>query len=110
MSVRARRIHGEPEPDDACGCWSTGYEEFRSRYEAEPDAPEAAELVDGLCWAARRRCVALPTASRTPEQSHAQVVPDLLRGLRQPVCRAACWPAARPENRQPPRNVPSSAL
>ncbi|WP_225096094.1 DUF488 family protein [Streptomyces sp. CoH27] len=75
-----RRIHGEPTRRRLCGCWSSGYEEFRSRYEAEPDAPEAAELVDGLCEAARRRCVALLTASRTPEQSHAQVVPDLLRG------------------------------
>ncbi len=28
----------------------------------------------------------------------------------QPVCRAAALPAARPENRQPPRKVPSSAL
>ncbi|KOV64269.1 hypothetical protein ADK64_17650 [Streptomyces sp. MMG1121] len=55
------------------------YEEFRRRYEAELDAPEAAELLDGLRRAARRGRVTLLTASKTPEQSHAHVLEDLLK-------------------------------
>ncbi|MDQ1013821.1 hypothetical protein QFZ43_000370 [Streptomyces afghaniensis] len=47
--------------------------------------------------------VTLLTASKTPEQSHAA-------GYGQAVCFAAARPAARPEKRQPPRKVPSSAL
>ncbi|MGW2490955.1 DUF488 family protein, N3 subclade [Streptomyces sp. NPDC001606] len=86
------------------------YDEFRARYEAEPAAPEAAGLPDGLRASARVGRVTLLTASRTPERSHAQVLLELLGGRGQPVCRAACRPAARPENRQPPRKVPSSAL
>ncbi|MGW1807946.1 DUF488 domain-containing protein [Streptomyces sp. NPDC002078] len=56
------------------------YEEFRGRYEAELDAPEAAELLDGLRKAARGKRVTLLTASKTPEQSHAQVLLELLKG------------------------------
>ncbi|MER6566018.1 DUF488 family protein [Streptomyces sp. NPDC001093] len=56
------------------------YEEFRSRYEAELDAPEAAGLLDGLRTAARGKRVTLLTASKTPERSHAQVLLELLRG------------------------------
>ncbi|GGV04904.1 hypothetical protein GCM10010260_47670 [Streptomyces filipinensis] len=56
------------------------YEEFRRRYEAELDAPEAAELVDGLRKAGRGKRVTLLTASKSPEQSHAQVLLELLKG------------------------------
>ncbi|MEU0005486.1 DUF488 family protein [Streptomyces sp. NPDC006314] len=56
------------------------YEEFRRRYEAELDAPEAAELLDGLRKSAREGRVTLLTASKTPEESHAQVLAELLRG------------------------------
>ncbi|MFD5540758.1 DUF488 domain-containing protein [Streptomyces sp. NPDC127079] len=54
------------------------YEEFTRRYEAELDAPEAAELLDGLRKTARRRKVTLLTASKTPEESHAVVLARLL--------------------------------
>ncbi|MFE2102855.1 DUF488 domain-containing protein [Streptomyces sp. NPDC059468] len=56
------------------------YEEFRGRYEAELTAPEAAELLDGLRKSARKGPVTLLTASKTPEQSHATVLADLLKG------------------------------
>ncbi|MEV5875213.1 DUF488 family protein [Streptomyces sp. NPDC052101] len=56
------------------------YEEFRRRYEAELDAPEAAELLDGLRRTARKKRVTLLTSSKTPEQSHAQVLLELLTG------------------------------
>ncbi|MGW2648001.1 DUF488 domain-containing protein [Streptomyces sp. NPDC001393] len=56
------------------------YEEFRSRYEAELDAPEAAGLLDGLRNSVRTGRVTLLTASRTPERSHAQVLVELLTG------------------------------
>ncbi|WP_031227023.1 DUF488 domain-containing protein [Streptomyces roseochromogenus] len=55
------------------------YEEFRRRYEAELDGPEAAELLDGLRKSARKGRVTLLTASKTPEESHAQVLAELLR-------------------------------
>ncbi|RPE37552.1 uncharacterized protein YeaO (DUF488 family) [Streptomyces sp. Ag109_O5-1] len=54
------------------------YEEFTRRYEAELDAPEAAELLDGLRKTVRKRKVTLLTASRTPEESHASVLARLL--------------------------------
>ncbi|GHI10013.1 hypothetical protein AQI88_15160 [Streptomyces cellostaticus] len=56
------------------------FEEFRRRYEAELAAPEAAELLDGLGESARKGPVTLLTASRTPEQSHASVLAQLLEG------------------------------
>jgi len=56
------------------------YEEFRHRYEAELDAPEAAELLDGLRTSVREGRVTLLTASRTPERSHAQVLLERLGG------------------------------
>ncbi|MGW3208436.1 DUF488 domain-containing protein [Streptomyces sp. NPDC001135] len=56
------------------------YEEFRHRYEAELDAPGAAEVLDGLRRAARGKRVTLLTASKRPEQSHAQVLLELLKG------------------------------
>lgn len=56
------------------------YEEFRRRYEAELAAPEAAELLDGLRKSARKGPVTLLTASKTPEQSHAAVLAELLEG------------------------------
>lgn len=56
------------------------YEEFRRRYEAELDAPEAAELLDGLRKSARKGRVTLLTASKTPDESHARVLAELLNG------------------------------
>ncbi|OLZ73713.1 hypothetical protein AV521_06330 [Streptomyces sp. IMTB 2501] len=55
------------------------YEEFRRRYEAELDAPEAAELLDGLRRSVGKGRVTLLTASKTPEESHAQVLAELLK-------------------------------
>ncbi|MGW3264689.1 DUF488 family protein, N3 subclade [Streptomyces sp. NPDC001056] len=85
--MRVRRIH---EPPDA---WLTpsaeprtrfhgggSYEEFRGRYEAELDDPEAAALLDGLRESAREAPVTLPAATRTPERRHAQVLLELLGG------------------------------
>ncbi|MGW0882035.1 DUF488 domain-containing protein [Streptomyces sp. NPDC002671] len=54
------------------------YEEFRRRYEAELDAPEAAELLDGLRESVRKGPVTLLTASKVPERSHASVLSELL--------------------------------
>ncbi|MEU9456947.1 DUF488 family protein [Streptomyces sp. NPDC048277] len=54
------------------------YEEFTRRYEAELDAPEAAELLDGLRKLVRKGRVTLLTASKTPEESHATVLARLL--------------------------------
>ncbi|MEU2061040.1 DUF488 family protein [Streptomyces sp. NPDC013455] len=56
------------------------YEEFRRRYEAELDAPEAAGLLDGLRASAREGRVTLLTASKAPERSHATVLASLLDG------------------------------
>ncbi|MGV4983745.1 DUF488 domain-containing protein [Streptomyces sp. NPDC001709] len=56
------------------------YEEFRRRYEAELDAAEAAEPLDGLRKAVRKGPVTLLTSSKTPEESHAQVLAELLTG------------------------------
>ncbi|MFF2200203.1 DUF488 domain-containing protein [Streptomyces sp. NPDC058145] len=56
------------------------FEEFRGRYEAELAAPEAAELLDGLRKPVREGRVTLLTASKKPEQSHASVLVELLRG------------------------------
>ncbi|GAA2201241.1 MULTISPECIES: DUF488 domain-containing protein [Streptomyces] len=56
------------------------YEEFRRRYEAELDAPEAAELLDGLRKSAREGSVTLLTASKNPDRSHASVLAELLKG------------------------------
>ncbi|MFJ4525332.1 DUF488 domain-containing protein [Streptomyces sp. NPDC088810] len=56
------------------------YEEFRSRYEDELDAPEAAELLDRLRESARKGTVTLLTASKKTEESHAHVLAELLEG------------------------------
>ena len=56
------------------------YEEFRARYETELDAPEAAELLDGLRESVRKGPVTLRTATKTPERSHAPVLLELLGG------------------------------
>ncbi|AKJ15094.1 hypothetical protein ABB07_35060 [Streptomyces incarnatus] len=58
------------------------YEEFRRRYEAELDAPEAAELLDGLRKSVREGRVTLLTASRAPERSQAAVLAELLKRTR----------------------------
>nr|WP_260864778.1 MULTISPECIES: DUF488 family protein [Streptomyces] len=49
-------------------------------YEAEPAAPEAAELLDGLRESVREGPVTLLTARKLPERSHAQVLLELLGG------------------------------
>ena len=54
------------------------YEEFAGRYEAELDAPEAAELLEHVRELASRGAVTLLTASKSPEQSHAAVLARLL--------------------------------
>ncbi|MBO4252794.1 DUF488 domain-containing protein [Streptomyces griseorubiginosus] len=54
------------------------YEEFSDRYEAELDAPEAAELLDHVRQLARKGTVTLLTASKDPEHSHAAVLVRLL--------------------------------
>ncbi|MFF7976365.1 DUF488 family protein [Streptomyces sp. NPDC007905] len=54
------------------------YVEFRRRYEAELDAPGAAELLDGLRKSVREGRVTLLTASKRPEQGHASVLAELL--------------------------------
>ncbi|GGX53910.1 DUF488 domain-containing protein [Streptomyces chartreusis] len=54
------------------------YEEFAGRYEAELDAPEAAELLEHVRELVGRGAVTLLTASKSPEQSHAAVLARLL--------------------------------
>ncbi|MER6474247.1 DUF488 domain-containing protein [Streptomyces collinus] len=55
------------------------FDDFRGRYEAELDTPEAAGLLDGLRESARKGPVTLLTASKAPERSHASVLAELLR-------------------------------
>ncbi|MFE9444550.1 DUF488 domain-containing protein [Streptomyces sp. NPDC006602] len=55
------------------------YEEFGRRYEAEPAAPEAAELLDHVRELAGKGTVTLLTAAKSPEQSHALVLARLLQ-------------------------------
>ena len=54
------------------------YEEFAGRYEAELDTLEAAELLSHLRELAAKGPVTLLTASKEPEQSHAEVLVRLL--------------------------------
>jgi uncharacterized protein YeaO (DUF488 family) len=54
------------------------YEEFAGRYEAELDAPEAAELLDHVRELAAKGPVTLLTASKDPDTSHATVLTRLL--------------------------------
>ncbi|MFE0513343.1 DUF488 domain-containing protein [Streptomyces sp. NPDC058964] len=54
------------------------YDEFRRRYETELAAPDAAGLLDGLRETAGRGTVTLLTASKTPQESHASVLAELL--------------------------------
>nr|WP_107909728.1 DUF488 family protein [Streptomyces chartreusis] len=54
------------------------YEEFAGRYEAELDAPEAAELLQHVRELASRGAVTLLTASKSPDRSHAAVLARLL--------------------------------
>ncbi|KUN06292.1 hypothetical protein AQI95_12875 [Streptomyces yokosukanensis] len=86
IAKEAARIDEWPKgltPSTELRTWYHGggaYEEFRRRYEAELDVPEAAELLDGLRKAAREGPVTLLTASKTPGESHARVLQDLLTG------------------------------
>ncbi|MEV6944712.1 DUF488 family protein [Streptomyces sp. NPDC051172] len=54
------------------------YEEFAERYEAELDAPEAAEVLGHVRELAGKGSVTLLTASKEPGQSHAEVLLRLL--------------------------------
>ncbi|MDT7845474.1 DUF488 domain-containing protein [Streptomyces justiciae] len=54
------------------------YEEFARRYEAELDAPEAAELLAHVRELASKGAVTLLTAAKSPEESHAAVLEQLL--------------------------------
>ncbi|MGY6022906.1 DUF488 domain-containing protein [Streptomyces spinosirectus] len=54
------------------------YEEFSARYEAELDAPEAAELLDHIRKSAAKGTVTLLTAAKEPDTSHAAVLARLL--------------------------------
>jgi uncharacterized protein YeaO (DUF488 family) len=55
------------------------YEEFAGRYEAELEAPEAAELLEHVRELAAKGTVTLLTSAQSPEQSHAAVLVRLLR-------------------------------
>ncbi|WP_251091931.1 DUF488 family protein [Streptomyces sp. Caat 7-52] len=86
LAKDAARIDEWPKgltPSSELRTWYHGggsYDEFRTRYEAELDAPEAAELLDGLRKSAHEGPVTLLTASKRPEQSHATVLAELLKG------------------------------
>ncbi|MER7949566.1 DUF488 family protein [Streptomyces sp. NPDC096079] len=54
------------------------YEEFRRRYEAELDAPAAAEALDRLRDLATAGTVTLLTAAKDPSASHTTVLRGLL--------------------------------
>ena len=54
------------------------YDEFRSRYEAELDAPEVGELLEHVRDLVREGRVTLVTASKNPEHGHASVLAGLL--------------------------------
>jgi uncharacterized protein YeaO (DUF488 family) len=54
------------------------HEEFSDRYEAELDAPEAAELLDHIRELAAKGTVTLLTAAKEPDTSHAAVLARLL--------------------------------
>ncbi|NJP53238.1 DUF488 family protein [Streptomyces sp. SBST2-5] len=54
------------------------FEEFRERYEAELEVPEAAELLQHLRELVAEGPVTLLTASRQPERSQAAVLARLL--------------------------------
>ncbi|OIJ66529.1 DUF488 domain-containing protein [Streptomyces mangrovisoli] len=56
------------------------YDEFVRRYEAELDAPEAAELLDHVRELAASGPVTLVTAVKEPERSHASVLERLIAG------------------------------
>ncbi|MFF0427155.1 DUF488 domain-containing protein [Streptomyces sp. NPDC004520] len=55
-----------------------GYEEFRRRYEAELDAPEAAAALDRLRDLAARGTITLLTAAKDPAVSHTSVLRRVL--------------------------------
>ncbi|AJF68300.1 DUF488 domain-containing protein [Streptomyces vietnamensis] len=64
-STELRRWYHGPEGE---------YEEFCRRYEAELDAPEAAEALDRLRDLAARETVTLLTAAKDPSVSHTSVL------------------------------------
>ncbi|WP_250404673.1 DUF488 domain-containing protein [Streptomyces cellostaticus] len=86
VSKDAARVDEWPKaltPSNELRTWFHGpegsFEGFRHRYETELAAPEAAGLLDGLRESVREGRVTLLTASRTPEQSHASVLAELVR-------------------------------
>ncbi|MEZ0069462.1 uncharacterized protein YeaO (DUF488 family) [Streptacidiphilus sp. MAP12-20] len=54
------------------------FAEFRSRYEAELEAPEAAAALEQLRRSAADGQITLLTAAKEPEHSHAAVLQELL--------------------------------
>ncbi|MFF2303584.1 DUF488 domain-containing protein [Streptomyces sp. NPDC058128] len=68
-STELRRWYHGPEGE---------YEEFRRRYEAELEAPDAAAALDRLRGIAAKEAVTLLTAAKDPSASHTSV---LLRAL-----------------------------
>ncbi|MCX5418508.1 DUF488 domain-containing protein [Streptomyces sp. NBC_00078] len=85
LSKEAARVEEWPKaltPSTGLRRWyHTGegsYEEFADRYEAELDAPEAAELLLHVRDLAAKGPVTLLTAAKDPERSHAAVLVRLL--------------------------------
>lgn len=77
-STELRRwYHAQEDAADA-------YEEFRSRYEAELGAPEAAKALDALRKLAGKGSVTLVTATKSLDRSHASVLTELLTSGREP--------------------------
>ncbi|MFI1354733.1 DUF488 domain-containing protein [Streptomyces sp. NPDC020898] len=54
------------------------YDEFRRRYEAELADPQAAEALDALRQLVGKGPVTLVSATKSPDQSHACVLAELL--------------------------------
>ncbi|WP_330285820.1 DUF488 domain-containing protein [Streptomyces sp. NBC_00576] len=71
-STELRRwYHAQEDPSDT-------FEEFRRRYEAELAAPGAAEPLEALRALTGKGPVTLVSATRSPAQSHASVLAELL--------------------------------
>ncbi|MGW7279294.1 DUF488 domain-containing protein [Streptomyces sp. NPDC054844] len=85
MTKDAAHVDGWPKgltPSTGLRRWyhagDGSYGEFAERYQAEPAAPEASELLDRVRELAREEDVTLLTASKSPEESRAAVLLRLL--------------------------------
>ncbi|MEV6650060.1 DUF488 family protein [Streptomyces sp. NPDC051219] len=86
LSKDAARIDEWPKaltPSTELRRWYHGqegdaYEEFRRRYDAELNSPDAAAALEGLRGLARTGRLTLLTAAKDPERSHAAVLADRL--------------------------------